>query len=206
MNNIKLDNEVINYQVFFKKNKNMYLRIKKNFLVITAPKSVKMEQIELFILRNKSFILKHLQTKTKTLYDNENFLLWGEKIEISEEMIDQGKVEKYYQQQTIELAKILIKSEFKDFVKEVNLDGIIIKSRLMKTRLGSCNSLTRTINLNSLLARFDQKFLRAVLLHELVHLNVPNHQKGFYNLLLQYEPNYKNIKKELNKLIKEYQI
>lgn len=206
MNNIKLDNELINYQVFFKENKNMYLRVKKNLLVITAPKRMKMSQIEMFILKNKSYILANLQRETIKLYDFDNLMLWGKRLEGLGEDLNQEKLEKYYKQKTIQQALMMIETDFKGFITEISLEGIIIKSRLMKTRLGSCNSRTKTINLNSLLARFNPKFLRAVLLHELVHLNVQNHQKGFYNLLLKYEPDYREIRKELNKMIKQYQI
>ena len=66
--------------------------------------------------------------------------------------------------------------------------------------------MNQVIKLNSILARFDIKYLRAVLIHEIVHLKVKNHQKAFYDVLLKYEPNYRHIRKELTNILKLYQI
>jgi predicted metal-dependent hydrolase len=76
----------------------------------------------------------------------------------------------------------------------------------MKTRLGSCNTPKRKINLNSILARFDIKYLRAVLIHEIVHLKVRNHQKKFYEELLRIEPDYYKLNKELRENIRRIEI
>lgn len=222
MNKIILDNKTFYYQVFFKKNKNMYMRVKSDIITITAPKSFKIHEIEMFIEKHKDFVIKHNELPLKPLYSKETLELWGEShdvfyddgkaLKLSEKKIfipkdySDKNLEKFYILETIKKAEFLIENELKFLMKEINFKNISIKARLMKTRLGSCKMSTKNINLNSILARFDSQYLRAVLIHEIVHINVSNHQKTFYDLLLKYEPKYREIKKELNKLMKLYEI
>jgi len=72
--------------------------------------------------------------------------------------------------------------------------------------LGNCNRIKRTIKLNSVLARYEMKYLEAILIHELVHLNVSGHQANFYRLLLKYVPNYRSIKRELVAILKQSEV
>jgi predicted metal-dependent hydrolase len=222
MNKIVLDNKLFYYQVFFKKNKNMYMRVKGNLITITSPKSFKIVDIELFIQKHKDFVIKHNEINFKQLYSRAVFEFWGKSykmvisdgkaLKIEEKLMfipknfTDEQIEKYYISATINHAQDLIDNELKYLINEINFSGLRLKSRLMKTRLGSCKKSTKSINLNSILARLDPKYLRAVLIHEIVHLKVGNHQKIFYNLLLKYEPKYREIKKELNKIMKLYEI
>jgi predicted metal-dependent hydrolase len=222
MNKIILDNKEFYYQVFFKKNKNVYLRIKSGVINITAPKKYKTSDIEQFIIKHQDFVLKHLDIIKSPLYSKEVFKLLGSdydivyhdgktlKIEVNRCVIpsefSDKKVENFYKKITLEKANELVEKELKCLLKEINFQGITFKSQLMKSRLGSCNIKLKRINLNSILARFDEKYLRAVLIHELVHLNEANHKKGFYNLLLKYVPDYRELRKELNQIIRTYEI
>lgn len=222
MNKILLDNKLVYYQVFFKNNKNMYMRVKNNQVIITAPKHFDYQKVEKFMIKNQRFILNHLHQSLKPLYNTKTFLLWGKTYNIINHennflsivgqsamlpfVYENKNIEKFYRYETIKKAEEIIEKEFKFLLIEIDLENIILKSQLMKTRLGSCNPRTKSINLNSVLARFDSLYLRAVLLHEIIHLKETNHQKGFYDLLLRYEPQYKEIRKNLNKIIKEYQI
>jgi len=222
MNKIILDNKEFYYQVFFKKNKNVYLRIKSGIINITAPKKYKVSDIEQFIIKHQDFVLKHLDIVKSPLYSKEVFKLWGKdyrivyydgkalKIEGNQVFIpnkfSDKNIEKFYKKITLDEVNDLVEKELKVTLKEINFTGIKFKSQLMKSRLGSCNIKTKRINLNSILARLDEKYLRAVLIHELVHLNEANHKKGFYNLLLKYIPDYRKLRKEINQIIKTYEI
>ena len=222
MNKIILDNKEFYYQVFFKKNKNVYLRIKSGVICVTAPKKYKTSDIEQFIIKHQDFVLKHLDIVKSPLYSKEVFKLLGRDLDIvyqdgkalkiegnhicvPREFSDK-KVEKFYKLVTLEKANELVENEIKCLMKEINFQDITFKSQLMKSRLGSCNIKLKKINLNSILARFDEKYLRAVLIHELAHINEANHKKGFYNLLLKYVPDYRKLRKELNQIIKTYEI
>ena len=169
-------------------------------------------------MSHKEFVFRNINKAQKPLYRNDIFELWGKefdilyfdgkalKIEESTVYIpneyEDKKLEKFYKEQTINLAKKIISEELKLKMIEFDLENIELKSQLMKSRFGSCNTRTKAIKLNSLLARFEPKFLRAVLIHEIVHLKVANHQKNFYNELFKFVPDYQFLRKELNKLTK----
>lgn len=67
--------------------------------------------------------------------------------------------------------------------------------RKMKTLWGSCSCQQRTIRFNTRLYFKDDEFIEYIVLHEMVHILVPNHSKKFYNIVARYMPNYKSIKK-----------
>lgn len=48
---------------------------------------------------------------------------------------------------------------------------------------GSCDVVNRTISLNINLLFTSEKFIRMVVMHELLHLKIPNHSKKFYKTL-----------------------
>ncbi len=71
-----------------------------------------------------------------------------------------------------------------------------VRCKALKTRWGSCSS-EGVINLNIWLMQLSDDLIEYVLVHELVHLNHPNHQAGFWNELEQIVPNYKHLRKIL---------
>jgi predicted metal-dependent hydrolase len=70
--------------------------------------------------------------------------------------------------------------------------------RKMKSRWGSCNCVRRTIRLNSELVKLSPECLEYVIVHELIHLIEPAHNRNFYRLLTRYIPAWKTIRKRMN--------
>lgn len=70
--------------------------------------------------------------------------------------------------------------------------------REMKTRWGTCNVRTGNIWLNLHLAEKPEKCLEYVIVHELSHLQVPNHGKEFWELVERYLPDWKERRERLN--------
>ena len=64
----------------------------------------------------------------------------------------------------------------------------------MKSRWGSCNIQNGNIRLNSELAKFPKAALEHVVVHELVHLLEPSHNKRFYSFMDEFMPNWKELK------------
>lgn len=222
MSNIILDNQTIEYEIIYKKIKNLYLRVKNNKIIITSPKTYSKNDIEFFILKHKNFVIRNLIKDKMDIYNLDDFHLWGNSFKLEEysgktiivdnesclipKNISNKSIERFYQDQTIIMAETLINNELKILMKDFNLEKIQFKSQLMSSRLGSCKTSEAIIKLNSVMARFDVKYLRAVLIHEIVHLKVKNHQKEFYDILLKYEPNYKRIRSDFTKILKLYQL
>jgi predicted metal-dependent hydrolase len=70
----------------------------------------------------------------------------------------------------------------------------------MKTKWGSCNSDTRSIRLNTDLAKKPPECLEYIVVHEMVHLLEPTHNKRFMTLMDQFMPKWQFCRAELNRL------
>ena len=69
----------------------------------------------------------------------------------------------------------------------------------MKTRWGTCNTGAGRIWFSLGLAKQEEACIEYVILHELAHLRVPNHGKDFAELLDRYMPDWRSVKKRLNR-------
>ncbi len=65
-----------------------------------------------------------------------------------------------------------------------------ITLRQQKTRWGSCSS-QGNLNFNWRLVHFEPKIIDYVIIHELAHRTHMNHSKAFWNLVEQYDPEYR---------------
>ena len=72
--------------------------------------------------------------------------------------------------------------------------------KLMKTKWGSCNIEKKRIWLNLELAKKPIHCLEYTIVHEMVHLLERHHNDKFLYYMAAYLPNWKQLKKELNKL------
>ena len=70
--------------------------------------------------------------------------------------------------------------------------------RWMKSRWGSCNHRMRHVRLNTELVTKPRRLLEYVLVHEMVHLIVPNHGPRFVALMNQHYPSWREARAELN--------
>ncbi len=195
--------ESVPYIIVRKANRNTYLRIQADgSLRITAHPGIDAVRIEAFILRNAAKIRKARNVlKEKIVLPNGEMLLWGHVVARPE-----GWDERQYRRETVAKATILLASLDSSLGRDINLSGIIIKARLMKTRFGSCNIETKAINLNSILAHYEERYLAAILIHEIVHLAHPDHGKGFYTTLLRHVPDYRKIRKELGETFRRTEV
>lgn len=69
--------------------------------------------------------------------------------------------------------------------------------RKMKTRWGTCNTVAKRIWLNLELIKKPLECIEYVLVHELVHLLEPSHNKRFYDLMDHYLPGWQKQRKML---------
>ena len=230
MNKIRLDNKDFYYRVFYKNNKNMYLRIKDGIIIVTCNQRFTKNQIEDFILKNQFRIKDMLTLKQKQvpLYNEENLLVFNKLLKISYKVnasrnsylvrdesieinfkknyLDTKYIEKIYQTLLLdEMNKIYFEEKI-SLEKYFDVSNITFKTQLMKSRFGSCIARKRIIKLNSILARFSKNYTRVILIHELIHLKEQNHQKGFYQYIDELIPNYKSVIRELNQQTRKYVI
>ena len=68
----------------------------------------------------------------------------------------------------------------------------------MRTKWGSAQPLRRNIRLNTELARKPKECLDYIVLHEMIHLLVPNHGPQFIALMDRHMPQWKQVREQLN--------
>jgi predicted metal-dependent hydrolase len=68
----------------------------------------------------------------------------------------------------------------------------------MKTKWGSCNSASKSIRLNTDLAKKPRECLEYIVVHEMAHLIVRHHNDQFVSLMDKCLPNWKLLRQELN--------
>jgi predicted metal-dependent hydrolase len=68
----------------------------------------------------------------------------------------------------------------------------------MKTKWGSCNTRAGSIRLNTELAKKPPECLEYIVVHEMAHLIVRHHDHRFTNLMDQYLPNWRHVRRTLN--------
>ncbi len=103
-------------------------------------------------------------------------------------------INKWYKQQLKSAVDLLL-------LKWQKIIGVEIKSyqiKLMKSRWGSCNYFDSKISLNFQLVKYPLHCLEYVIVHELVHLLEPSHNKRFKSFMTKYLPNWQIYSKDLN--------
>ena len=98
------------------------------------------------------------------------------------------------------------KSEFKarvrEFAEKMDIEVKALAIRPMKNKWASC-STEGNLNFNKELLDMDKEIGDYVIVHELLHFNVPNHGKLWKSLMTAYLGNYEKIEKKLGKMKSE---
>jgi predicted metal-dependent hydrolase len=68
----------------------------------------------------------------------------------------------------------------------------------MKSRWGTCNYRRHTIRLNTELAKKTPACLEYVIVHEMLHIIEPAHNRRFYQLMTSSVPTWKTIREKMN--------
>jgi predicted metal-dependent hydrolase len=100
---------------------------------------------------------------------------------------------RWYRQQLQQVLPALVEKWSKTLGVQVNK----VYVQHMKSRWGSCNYRAGHIRINSELAKYAPYLLEYVVVHELVHLLEPSHNKRFYALLSQFWPEWPDHRHEL---------
>jgi predicted metal-dependent hydrolase len=195
---------------------------------IAAPERMKLDTIRVFAISKLGWIkqqqrkLREQERETLREYlDRESHYVWGRRyllkviekdaapaIELkprtllirvrpgSNERKKQIVLDEWYRGQLKEAVPLLI-------AKWERLMGVTVEKffvQRMKTKWGSCNSRARTIRLNSELAKKPRECLEYIIVHEMVHLLEPTHNRTFIALIDQFMPKWQFYRDELNRL------
>ncbi len=217
----------IDVQVNQKNIKNMHLSVKPPLgnVVVSAPLLMTKKSIENFIRVNLGWVKKQQEKFinqprmiVRKYVSGETYYIWGKQYFLDfvaarkkSFKIDGNKIilkmkaesspeqrEKYVRE---EFRKILIEQLNRLVPKWEEVTGLYcdtFKTKYMLTRWGTCNSQAKRIWINLQMAEKPLECLEYVILHELIHLKVPNHGKDFIAMMNKYMPDWKDRKNLLN--------
>jgi predicted metal-dependent hydrolase len=80
----------------------------------------------------------------------------------------------------------------------VKAAGLLLQR--MKTKWGSCNTVSKNVRLNTELAKKPPECLNYVILHELTHLLEGTHSDRFFSILDRNLPQWREVRRLLNSL------
>lgn len=211
----------MNIEIVKKSVKNITLRIYPDGRIrLTAPKRAGDEYIKYFIEKKRPWIEKKLkeinERKSKEILYNtgEKIYFLGKEYNFILEESKNNCIEKNDSSiilytsfpNNYEIKHKIVNAWYREKSKEIfvpilekylGLTGKSIEKLTIKTlkrNWGSCNYRKRHINLNSEMLKKDIRFIEYVILHEVAHLEHPNHSKSFYNYVAQYMPDWKERK------------
>lgn len=210
INKLTFKDQNITYpvEVIYKNNKNTYIRVKEQKIIITTNYLTSFNQLTKLLQNNTQVITKMLHQDQKQIQKNNQFLIFGKEYHIQYQQNTKIEIQNniIYTKDEKTLStwlKKYIKTTYQNHLKywyeqfEENIPIPNLKIRKMKTRWGVCNTKNYNITLNTELIKYDIECLDYVIVHELSHLIEPNHSKAFWNIVSKYYPNYKQTRKKL---------
>ncbi len=224
----KIDLGEIAVEVVKKDIKNIHLRVypPTGKVRISAPLRMNAETIRIFLISKLGWInkqqkkLREQQRETPREYlDRESHYVWGQRYLLQVTEVDAAPaVELKHnkmllrvrpgtsqdKKQTIvdEWYRARIKKAVPSFIAKweplmgVKVDRLFV--RKMKTKWGSCTPHSKSIRLNTNLAKKPPECLEYVVVHEMVHLLVHDHGDRFTTLMYRYLPGWRVIRQTLN--------
>ena len=108
----------------------------------------------------------------------------------------QAVLEAWYRQQVRQAAVAMLAT----WEPRLGVKAQHVAVQRMKTKWGSCTPATRSIRLNTDLAKKPRECLEYILVHELVHLLEPSHNERFLTLMDTFLPSWPQLRQRLNQL------
>ena len=221
---INIDGRFYKLLIIRKNISNIYLRIKDDTLEVTCPKYLNDNEVVDFVNKKSSWIIKNtikreikqnnskllvneyiyylgkkyyltiLIGKPRVLIKDDNLIIYAKDISISEAL----KV--FYKDGQRELLKIIynVQDKYLNIIRDYGYNLVPeYKFKLLKSAWGINYTKKNLIVINERLIHFDNKYIEAVLWHEILHFVIPNHSKRFHEVLEYHMPNYKELIKNI---------
>jgi predicted metal-dependent hydrolase len=195
---------------------------------ISAPLRMNLDTIRVFAISKLDWI-RHQQQKLQNqvretpreYIDRESHYLWGKRYLLNLIEIDApARLELQHDRIVLQIRpgattdrKRAIVDEFYRHQIETEIPPLIAKweklmglqvnsftVRKMKTKWGSCTPSLQTIRFNLELAKKPAECLEYVIVHEMVHLLEPSHNKRFVAFMDSFMPKWRFYQSELNRL------
>lgn len=216
MNQIEKNGYRLPYMIQRKKIKNIYFRIKDDYVYVTANKYVSEKDIKKLIETKFDVLYKRLQRKD--FIKDDEIRLWNKlykidikpgrfKYEIIDDIvicqtneIDIQTIRKKIYLKEIILMMARLEHQVNNTLYQVGINALPYKYKYLKSKYGSYHKKHQEITINTYLASLDPIYLEYVIYHEYAHHKVFNHSKAFYQVLDEMMINHKVIQKRLKKM------
>ena len=195
---------------------------------ISAPLRMDIDTIRVFAITKLGWIksqqkklLEQARETPREYLDRESHYLWGKRYLLKVVEKDAApEVELKHNKMlfqirpatTDERKQDILEAWYREKLKEVvpaliakwePLMGVKVEKffvQKMKTKWGSCSPASKSIRLNTDLAKKPPECLEYIVVHEMIHLLEPTHNASFITLMDQFMPKWRFYKDELNKL------
>ncbi len=179
------------YQILIEKRhmRSLTMRLSKdgNSLIVHAPYFVTKRNIMAFVYDKAPSLIKKSEKRKSSIPENMT-PIFGELIE--------GTVDEKTKKAL--LLEYCVSAQ-REYEKVMGIPPYKVKVRTMSSRYGVNNKKTNTITYTTELVGYSKEIINAIIVHELSHHFERNHQKGFYDIVFKYCPNYKELHKKLRK-------
>lgn len=192
-----------------KNQKRIVCRVQEAKVIVSAPTMVSNQQIQDFLLIHKDWILQQLQ-KQPMIHHGDYFELFDISYQFdTNSLIPSGIYDhRVVAHTSLELKQILYdhfqkicQSRFNCIAHSLGFDNCDLQIKEYKSRWGSCKPKDKLITININLIFSNILCLDAVLYHEFAHLVVSDHSKKFYQILLTWCPDYRQIHAQLKNIV-----
>lgn len=199
----------MNYKIIRSKRKSIGITVRDNEVVVRAPRYLSDAEIRLELKEHQIWINEKLrqnenrQLMAENFRERGKFLLLGR--ELSVRLTEGRKISVYGDEISIGQEgniDLFLKKEFSHIIEDM-VEGwghinkpTSITYRRQRTIWGSCTSKGK-INLNINLVKAPIDVIEYIYIHELVHLEIRNHSKDFWDRVETLLPDYRLAKKWL---------
>ena len=187
-------------EITHKRIKNLYLRLKGNRIMASAPLRMPDYEVYRFIESKRDWIFRaYDQMKYKERISNlyrggEYFYLFDEPYRLVRQI---GRSNVSIQDKTIFLRYKDDSDDGIHYLYKVLDKRLLMKCRIMKSKWGVCYTKKNSITISSYLIHYPLYCLEYIMVHEMTHFIVPNHSKRFYEVVVNNMPDYKRAVKRL---------
>lgn len=207
-----------------KRIKNLYLRLKDNVIMASAPLRMPDYAVYQFVESKRDWIYKAYDRmvynkRISNLYrGGDVFYIFDEPYKLVKQIgksnvtIMNRTIFLTYKDESEDAIKYLYKALDKEVLKLAQyylnkhlpflrdygyMEVPELKCRIMTSRWGVCYTRKNRITVSSYLIHYPKQCLEYIMVHEMTHFIVPNHSRRFYEIVANNMPDYKSASNRL---------
>ena len=212
-------NKLLMYKISYKNVKNITAKIdKNNELIVTCPSFINDEYIDEFVMNHfdkfYEFITKKNEDSLINLNENKisllgipyelkiNIIPGREKYEIIGNKIylflkKEENKQKIINKLLNDLGHEFLIKKVRTWLKIMNETAYKIDTKWYHSKWGQCEYISKSITLAIQLYMMNESLIDYVVIHEICHLEFPDHSNNFWNKVEKYYPQWKIARNKL---------